>query len=104
MSVSSEKQKKLVRRRIEGVVVSNKMQKTVVVEASRLMKHPKYGKYFKKFKKLKVHDEKQEARPGDRVEFVECRPISKEKMFRLSRIIERSKTGGETDKAVAEAS
>lgn len=56
------------RRTIEGVVLSNKMTKTVVVETSSLVKHPKYGKYFKKYKKLKAHDEKDECQVGDRVE------------------------------------
>jgi len=82
------------RRVIEGLVVSNKMQKTVVVETSALVKHAKYGKYFRKFKKLKAHDERSECGVGDRVEMIESAPISKEKKFRVSRIIEKSKLGG----------
>ncbi len=78
-------------RRIIGTVVSNKMQKTVVLEASRLVKHPKYGKYYKKYQKLKAHDEKSECGVGDKIEVIECRPLSKEKRFRLSKIIEKAK-------------
>ncbi len=81
------------RRHIEAVVISNKMNKTVVVEMSTLMKHPKYGKYFRKYKKLKAHDEKSECKVGDKVEIIESRPISKEKRFRVTRIVERSRLG-----------
>lgn len=79
------------RRTIVGTVISNKMEKTIVVEVARLTKHPKYGKYYKVFKKYKVHDEKREGGVGDRIEMIECRPISKEKRFRLSRIVEKAK-------------
>lgn len=88
---SNELKKTKSIRRVQGVVVSNKMQKTVVVESSALVRHPKYGKYFKKYKKFKAHDEKSECGIGDQVEIVECRPLSKEKRFRVSRIIERAK-------------
>ena len=80
-----------LRKERAGLVVSDRMQKTVVVETSALIKHPKYGKYFKKYKKLKAHDEKSECKVGDRVELIESQPISKEKRFRVSRIIEKSK-------------
>ena len=79
------------RRRMEGLVISNKMQKTAVVQISALVKHAKYGKYFRKFKKLKVHDEKSECQVGDRVEILESSPISKEKKFRLVKVLEKAK-------------
>lgn len=82
---------KTKRRVIEGIVSSDKMNKTVVIETSTLVRHPKYGKYYKKFKKYKVHDEKEEANVGDRVLAIECRPISAQKRFRLHKIVERSK-------------
>lgn len=66
-----------------GVVLSTKMKKTIVVKVMRMSKHPKYGRIVKKFNKFKVHDEKQEARPGDVVKILECRPLSKDKRFRL---------------------
>ncbi|MBN8554058.1 MAG: 30S ribosomal protein S17 [Deltaproteobacteria bacterium] len=79
------------RRRMEGLVISNKMQKTAVVQTAALVKHAKYGKYFRKFKKLKVHDEKSECQVGDRVEIMESSPISKEKKFRLVKVLEKAK-------------
>ena len=79
------------RRIVEGLVISDKMDKTVIVETSTLVKHPKYGKYYKKFKKFKVHDEKEELNPGDRVQAIECRPLSAQKRFRLYKIVERAK-------------
>lgn len=78
-------------RKIQGVILSNKMNKTVVVEASDLVRHPKYGKYYKKYKKFKAHDEAQACGIGDRVEIIECRPLSREKRFRVARIIEKAK-------------
>jgi len=70
-----------------GTVTSNKMTKTVVVQVERRMKHGKYGKYMIDKKKYKVHDEKQECRPGDQVRIVETRPISKEKRWRVAEIL-----------------
>lgn len=78
-------------RKIQGTVKSTKMNKTVVVEASRLIRHPKYGKYYKMYKKYKAHDEKNSCGAGDIVEIIECRPISKDKKFCLLRIVERAK-------------
>jgi len=72
-----------------GIVISDKMDKTVSVEIKRLVKHPKYGKYIKKFSKFKAHDENNEARIGDRVEIMETRPLSKTKNWRLVKILER---------------
>ncbi len=80
------------RRTIVGTVISNKMDKTLIVQVSRLTKHPKYGKYFKVTKKYKVHDEKKEGKVGDTIEMIEGAPVSKQKRFRLRKIIERAKT------------
>jgi small subunit ribosomal protein S17 len=79
------------RKTIVGTVISNKMEKTVIVQVTRLTKHPKYGKYYKVSKKYKVHDENKEARVGDTIQMIESRPISKEKRFRLQKIVERAK-------------
>lgn len=68
---------------LRGVVVSDKMSKTVVVAVNRLKKHPKYKKYFRVTKKYKVHDEKSDYHTGDKVLIQETRPMSKEKRFRV---------------------
>jgi small subunit ribosomal protein S17 len=78
------------RKRIEGIVKSNKMQKTISVEVSWLTKHPKYGKFMKRFTKYYAHDEKGEAKPGDLVEITETRPLSKLKRHRLVRVIRKA--------------
>lgn len=77
------RQKESKGRTLTGVVVSDKMDKTVVVEVSRLRKHPKYKKYFKITKKFKVHDENNIYRCGDKVRIKETKPISKDKRFRV---------------------
>jgi small subunit ribosomal protein S17 len=68
---------------LSGVVVSDKMDKTVVVSVSRFIKHPKYGKYYQVNKKYKAHDEENKYKTGDKVEIVETRPISKYKTFKV---------------------
>lgn len=68
---------------LSGVVVSDKMDKTVVVSVSRFVKHPKYGKYYNTTKKYKAHDEENKYKTGDKVEIVETRPISKDKKFKV---------------------
>ncbi len=68
---------------LKGIVVSDKMNKTVVVSVSRFVKHPLYGKYYKVSKKYKAHDEENKYKTGDKVEIVETRPISKDKHFRV---------------------
>jgi small subunit ribosomal protein S17 len=73
--------KKKENKTLKGIVVSNKMQKTVVVSVSRFVKHPKYGKYYQINKKYKAHDPENKCQIGDRVEIVETRPISKDKHF-----------------------
>ncbi|MDD3940078.1 MAG: 30S ribosomal protein S17 [Candidatus Pacebacteria bacterium] len=71
------------KKKIDGVVVSDKMDKTVVVNAQRFVKHKKYGKYYKIDKKFKAHDENNEYRVGDKVTIEETRPISKDKNFKV---------------------
>ncbi len=74
----------------EGVVVSNAMDKTVVVTVSRLVKHPRYKKYVKRRKRFKAHDEQNECRVGDRVTIAETKPISKDKRWRIQKIVEKA--------------
>jgi small subunit ribosomal protein S17 len=74
-----------------GIVKSDKMMKTIVVAIQMLKLHPLYKKYVKRVKKVKAHDEKNDAKIGDRVRVVECRPLSKEKHWKLVEIIERAK-------------
>ncbi|MBR3730998.1 MAG: 30S ribosomal protein S17 [Bacteroidales bacterium] len=74
-----------------GVVVSNKMQKSIVVEIERREKHPIYGKFIKKTSRFMAHDEKEECNIGDTVRIMETRPLSKRKHWRLVEIIERAK-------------
>lgn len=76
------------RRLQTGVVVSDKMDKTVVVRVDRLVKHSLYNKYIKRSVKYKVHDEKNSCKTGDRVQIIECRPLSKDKRWNLKQIIE----------------
>ena len=68
---------------LTGVVVSDKMQKTVVVRVERFVKHPKYGKYQKSSKKYKAHNENSDVKVGDKVTIRECRPMSKDKHFEV---------------------
>ncbi len=70
-----------------GVVVSNKMQKTVVVCVERLVRHPKYGKYLRRRKNFKAHDETNRCQIGDEVEIVETRPLSREKRWRVRAVL-----------------
>src|SRR3569832_384051 len=79
-------------RTIEGVVASDKGNKTIKVVVNFQTRHPKYGKYLKRRTVLHAHDEKNEAKEGDTVELAECRPLSKTKHHRLVRVVER---GGE---------
>ncbi len=68
---------------LRGVVISDKMDKTIVVKVSRYVKHPKYQKFYTISKKYKAHDEDKKYKTGDTVEIVETRPISKDKTFRV---------------------
>lgn len=74
-----------------GVVVSNKMDKTIVVAVKRKVKHPIYGKFVNKTKKFMVHDDKNDCNIGDTVRIMETRPLSRHKSWRLVEIIERVK-------------
>lgn len=85
MAVVGGKRKTLV-----GSVVSDKMEKTVIVAIESLKKHPLYGKYIKSRVKYMVHDEKGVAKPGDKVAIVETRPVSKRKRWRIKEVLEKS--------------
>ena len=74
-----------------GIVVSNKMEKSIVIEVQRRVKHPKYGKFVKRSSRFMAHDEKNQCNPGDTVRIMETRPLSKNKCWRLVEILERAK-------------
>jgi len=71
------------KKRLKGTIVSNKMQKTVVVKVERIKEHPKYKRRYKVHKKYKAHYDKGEYKVGDKVTIEECRPISKDKKWRV---------------------
>jgi len=73
------------KRQLKGTIVSDKMQKTVIVEVERLKQHPRYKKRYKIHKRYKVHNEKGEYKVGDKVIIKECRPLSKDKRWRVIR-------------------
>jgi small subunit ribosomal protein S17 len=77
-------------RTLTGRVVSSKMNKTIAVEVERLVKHPRYGKYIRRSTKLLAHDETNESREGDTVTIAECRPLSRNKSWRLVAVVERA--------------
>jgi small subunit ribosomal protein S17 len=77
------------RKFMTGKVVSDAMQKTVVVTIERLVKHEEYGKYVRRRSRFKVHDEKNEAKVGDVIRFMETRPLSKDKRWRLVDFVQR---------------
>ncbi|MBI2506717.1 MAG: 30S ribosomal protein S17 [Candidatus Colwellbacteria bacterium] len=81
--MNQETQKITTKRRLEGVVVSDKMQKTVVVNVARFRKHPKYQKYYKVSRRFKAHDENNEYKTGDKVIIEEMRPLSKGKRWKV---------------------
>jgi len=78
------------RKQRTGVVLSNKMDKTVVVVVERLVKHPKYKKYLRARKKYKAHDEQNSCGVGDRVEIIETRPLSKEKRWAVKSVLKKA--------------
>jgi len=78
-----EKENKKTNKILKGVVVSDKMDKTIIVKVVRYVEHPKYGKRIKKNKKYKVHDEKNEYKVGDKVKIKETKPLSKDKHFEV---------------------
>ncbi|MDP8216072.1 MAG: 30S ribosomal protein S17 [Candidatus Kaelpia imicola] len=75
------------RKELTGVILSGKMEKTLIVRVGRTIKHPLYKKRIRKYKRFKVHDEKNEGREGQKVKIMETRPLSKEKRWRLVEVI-----------------
>lgn len=85
--------KKTIQRRkkvLIGTVVSDKMEKSAVVSVSRTIQHPLYKRTMKQNKKYKIHDEANECRVGDRIRLIECRPISKDKCWRLLDVVQKA--------------
>ncbi len=79
------------KRTIKGVVVSNKMDKTIVVRSERIVKHPVFHKYIRRYVKYKAHDEENQCKIGDKVLIIESKPISRDKRWRMREILERAK-------------
>jgi len=77
-------------RTLTGRVVSTKMQKTIAVEIERLIRHEQYGKFIRRTTKLLAHDENGESKEGDTVEITPCRPLSRRKSWKLSRVVTRA--------------
>jgi len=78
------------RKEFIGIVVSDKMQKTVIVRIMHLSKHYKYGRIIKRFNKYKAHDEKESAKLGDQVKIIQTRPMSKDKRFRVAAVVKKA--------------
>jgi small subunit ribosomal protein S17 len=91
MSEATEVKERGARKVREGLVVSDKMDKTAVVSIVRLKRHPLYGRVQRVTKRIKAHDEANECKVGDRVRIMETRPISKDKNWRVTQILERAK-------------
>ena len=91
MAETKENERTTARKVREGVVVSDKMDKTIVVSVEERVKHPLYGKVMKKTQRLKAHDEANSAGVGDRVRIMETRPLSATKRWRLLEIVEKAK-------------
>ena len=79
------------KRLITGVVISDKMEKTIIVRTERLVKHQVFKKYIRRHVKYKAHDERNECKAGDKVLIMESRPISREKRWRVREILEKAK-------------
>jgi len=88
-SQKNTKDKVIRKKQLKGRVISDKMTKTIVVQVDRMKMHPLYKKKYRGNKKYKVHDEKGEAKTGDEVIFEQCRPLSKDKRWRLIKIINK---------------
>lgn len=80
----------MAKKKLIAQVISDKMDKTIVVVSERLVKHPRYKKYIRRRTKLKVHDKKNEAKTGDKVQIIECRPLSRDKHWRLLKILKKA--------------
>ena len=78
---------------VRGTVVSDRMDKTIVVKTERRVKHPRYGKYIRRYTTYYAHDEQNEAKVGDKVELAFTRPVSKTKRWRLTKVVEAFATG-----------
>ena len=87
----SEELQRGIRKTRQGVVVSDKMDKTIVVQVNTLKSHPLYGRTMKRSTRFQAHDENGEAGIGDTVEIMECRPISKNKNWRVLKVVEKAK-------------
>ena len=81
-----------LRKERSGLVISDRMHKTVVVSVERTVMHPRYKRYLKRRTRVKAHDENNQSQVGDRVLIVEGRPLSRDKRWRVSKILQRAKT------------
>ena len=81
-----------LRKERTGTVISDRMEKSIVVSLERTVMHPKYRKYLKRRSRVKAHDETNQCHIGDRVRIVECRPLSRDKRWRVSEILQRTQT------------
>jgi small subunit ribosomal protein S17 len=88
--MSATMKERKIKRQVVGVVVSNKMDKTVIVAVERLVKHPMYQKYIRRQTKFAAHDESNVCGIGDKVEITESRPLSRSKRWRVSKIVEKA--------------
>lgn len=91
---------KITGRTVVGKVVSNKMNKTIVVEVERKVKHPLYGKYMRRYSKMHAHDENNQCSIGDVVSIQQCRPISKKKHWSLLEVINHLEATGENERVL----
>lgn len=89
------------RKEYTGTVISDKMEKTVIVRVMRLAKHPKYGKIIKRYVKFKTHDENNTAKFGDTVRIIETKPLSRDKRFRIASILKKAKSAIEIKEEAA---
>jgi len=87
----SEELQRGIRKTRQGIVVSDKMDKTIVVQVITLKSHPLYGRTMKRSTRFQAHDENGEAGIGDTVDIMECRPVSKNKNWRLLKVVEKAK-------------
>jgi small subunit ribosomal protein S17 len=95
MSESAKESADVAVKTLTGKVVSNKMQKTITVAVERYVPHPQYGKYQRRTTKLLAHDENNESKEGDLVSITQCRPLSRNKSWRLVKVLSRGGHGGD---------
>ena len=89
--MSEHQEQRGLRKTLTGIVVSDKMDKTIVVKAERLVKHPVFHKYVRRHVKYKAHDEQNQCRIGDTVVIIESRPMSRDKRWRMLEVLEKAK-------------